>query len=335
MERKMQGSSSESPTGYYLQRDPDTLILFQLDGTTLGPFSAWGAAPQAVLGAIEQTGPQRPSADLEEAAATPASHSARSSCELRASFFGHFEIFCNGEVVSLGRNGKALTILKYLLADRSRPVSQDHLMGWLWPHSNLKKARWSLNSAIHILRKLLSSCPSGATAKYIVLKEGYYHLCPTVRVETDVDEFDAHSEQGRRLEKANRTEEAAAEYERAVELYRGDYLIENLYEDWTMVERERLSDAYVDMLGRLAVHYMESGRLQESIRACYKLLEKDRCHEDSYRLLMRYYASLGLRSRALRHYRLCKEVLEQEYGTAPSPETQALHRSIVTRRATG
>jgi DNA-binding SARP family transcriptional activator len=238
-------------------------------------------------------------------------------------------MFCKGEAVPLGRNGKALSILKYLLAHRDHPVSQDHLMGWLWPESNLKKARWSLNSAIHVLRKLLTRCPSPATTNYVVLEEGYYRLCPTVGVETDVDEFDIRYEQGRRLEKAHRTQEAAAEYEKAVELYRGDYLVEDLYEDWTMVERERLANAYVDMLGRLAIHYMETGQPQEAIRASYRLLEKDSCHEDSYRVLMRCYLSLGLRGRALRQYRLCEETLLREYGTAPSSETQSLYCSIL------
>ena len=307
----MQGSTSDLPAGYYLERDPDVLVLRRLDGSMVGAFSARGAAPEAVLGAIEETAPRPP----------------RSA--LRARFFGHFEMLCNDEVVHLGRNGRALAILKYLLAHRVRPVSQDRLMGWLWPESSLKKARWSLNSAIHVLRKLLSDCPSLDAENYVLLEEGYYRLCPTVRVETDVDEFDAHYERGRCLEKAHRRQEAAAEYERAVELYRGDYLVEDLYEDWTMVERERLSNAYVDMLWRLAVHYMEAGQPQESIRACYRLLEKDRCHEDSYRLLMRCYASLGLRGRALRHYRLCEEMLEQEYGTTPSSETRSLYSSLL------
>jgi LuxR family transcriptional regulator, maltose regulon positive regulatory protein len=68
-------------------------------------------------------------------------------------------------------------------------------------------------------------------------------LCPTIRVVTDVDEFDRYYERGRRLEREGRTKEAATEYDSALELYRGDYLIEDLYEDWTMVERERLSNA--------------------------------------------------------------------------------------------
>jgi DNA-binding SARP family transcriptional activator len=244
-------------------------------------------------------------------------------------FFGHFEMLCDGETMLLGRNGKALTILKYLLANRTRPVSQDHLMGWLWPESNLKKARWSLNSAIHGLRKLLSGCSSSVSMNFVFLEDGYYRLSQGVRVTTDVDDFDRHHEQGRRLEKDLLMREAATEYEKAIELYRGEYLIEDLYEDWTMVERERLANAYIDILGRLAVHYMKVEQHQESIRACYRVLEKDRSHEDSYRLLMQCYACLGLRARALHQYRMCERILGHEYGTSPSPETRSLYLKLL------
>jgi LuxR family transcriptional regulator, maltose regulon positive regulatory protein len=127
-------------------------------------------------------------------------------------------------------------------------------MQWLWPESTPKKARSSLDVAICTLRRLLSGCSAGLQ-NYILLEEGYYHLCPILRVATDVEEFDAHYEQGCRLEKINR---GTAEYERAIELYRGDYLLDHLYEDWTMVERERLTNAYMDMLERLALYYKQT-----------------------------------------------------------------------------
>src|SRR5829696_4401842 len=251
----MQGLSLELPAGYYLERDPDVMVLRRLDGSMVGAFSARGAAPEAVREAVEESARGEPFAGRW---ALGAAHPA-----LRARFFGHFDLLCDEEAIHLGRNGKALAILKYLLAHRSRPVSQDHLMGWLWPESNLKKARWSLNSAIHTLRKLLSACPSPTPLNYVVLEEGYYRLCPFIQIATDVEDFDDLYERGRALERASRMEEASEHYEKAIELYRGDYLIEDLYEDWTMVERERLSNAYMDMLGRLALYYMEVGQHQE------------------------------------------------------------------------
>jgi DNA-binding SARP family transcriptional activator len=246
---------------------------------------------------------------------------------LRARFFGHFELLRGDEAMSLGHNAKALAILKFLLAHRVRPVSQDYLMDWLWPESDLKRARWSLNSSIHALRKLLRGELS--SSDYVLFDKGHYRLDPTVKVWTDTDEFEARYERGRHLERTQRKPEAAAEYEEAIKLYRDDYLVEDLYEGWTMVEREWLANAYIDMLGRLAAYYVETERYQEGIRTCYRLLEKDCCHEDSHHLLMECYTHLGLRERALRQYRLFEAVLKRDWGTSPQPETRDLYRRLL------
>lgn len=323
----MSSSTLELPSGYYLERDPDILILRRLDGTMVAAFSAYGATVEA----IQQTAEEAAYGELcanGDGVPTPDTPSVETRLWVR--FFGNFEIFRDDEVLPLGTNAKALTILKYLLAHRTRPVSRDHLMGLLWPESNLKRARWSLNSAVRSLRKLLGDRPSTATfTNCILLEDSHYRLSPTLRVSTDVDEFDAHYEQARRLEKDRRPLEATEEYEKAVGLYRDDYLVEDLYEDWTMVERERLANAYMDTLDRLADHYMDAGRWQDSVRARYRILEKDPCHEVSYRLLMECYVRLGLRTRALRQYRLCEGILKRKRGMVPSPETRALYRSIL------
>lgn len=249
---------------------------------------------------------------------------------LRVRFFGHFELLCGEESVGLGCNARALSILKYLLYRRTRPVSQDHLMGWLWPESDLKRARWSLNSTIYALRKLLRGQLSPVTSSdFVLFDKGHYRLDPAVEVRTDADEFEAHYEHGRHLERTQRKSEAAAEYEEAVALYRDDYLVEDLYEDWTMVERECFANACMDMLGRLAYYYTETGRYQESIQTCYRLLEKDRCHEEGHRLLMECYAHLGLRARALRQYKLSEAVLRRDLGMAPQPEARDLYRRLL------
>ena len=247
-------------------------------------------------------------------------------------FFGHFELRCGDEFVRLGYNAKALAILKYLLSRRSRRVSQDYLMGWLWPDSSLKRARWSLNSTIYALRKRLRGQLSLVTSSdFVLFEKGHYHLDPTVQVWMDTEEFEARYEHGRHLERTQRKPEAATEYEEAIALYRDDYLVEDLYEDWTMIEREWFANACMEMLSRLAYYYMETGRYQESIQTCYRLLDKDRCHEEGHRLLMECYAHLGLRGRALRQYRLSETILERNGGTALQPEAQDLYQRLLGR----
>jgi LuxR family transcriptional regulator, maltose regulon positive regulatory protein len=313
------------PTGYRLRRDPDILTLCRSDDFIVARFSGTGADLSEVRKAAEQD--YYPGAIYDHESPIPDAVADKPCLQVR--FFGHFEILCNGEPVGLGRNGKALAIFKYLLAHRDRRVSRNYLMEWLWPESTPKKAGSSLNVAICTLRKLLSECSAGLQ-NYILLEEGYYGLCPTVRVESDVEEFDLRYEQGCRLEKTN-CNEGAAEYERAIELYRGEYLLDDLYEDWTMVERERLSNAYLDMLERLAVYYKETEQLRESIQICYRILQKDRGHENCHLLLTEAYALLGSYGRALRQYRLFKGVLNSTYGTEPSVETEERFEKVLGR----
>ena len=94
----MQGLSLDLPTGYYLERDPDVLILRRLDGSMVGALSARAAAPEAVLRMVEETVGEGPSARLPETQAHKPS--------LRVRFFGHFEVVCDGNAVPLGATAR-------------------------------------------------------------------------------------------------------------------------------------------------------------------------------------------------------------------------------------
>lgn len=249
---------------------------------------------------------------------------------LQVRFFGSFEVLYDNNPLPLGHNGRALSILKYLLARRQGPVSRDSLMDWLWPNSAPRKARWSLNSAVYDLRRTLDHWPEAAGASGLIShKNGYYSLSPGIKLSTDTEVFDNHRVNARRLEMEQNAEASAKECEEAVALYRDDYLVEDLYEDWTMIERERLSNSYLEMLSQLAGYYADVGRFRDSVNRCYQILDKEPCHEDSYRLLMRCYANLGHWSRAFDQYRLCEQMLGQQYGVTPSPDTRSLYVKLL------
>ena len=253
--------------------------------------------------------------------------------ELWVRFFGDFEVIHRGKVVDLGRNSKAVAIFKRLLAQSPHSVSQEVLMDRLWPESRPQKARWSLNSAVYALRKVLGEKLPVGLSGCVVLDGGRYHLPSGLRILSDIREFDARYERGRLLERTGEIEEAIEEYEAAVGVYRDDYLVEDLYEDWTMIERERLTSGYVNMLERLSDYYLDDGQLQKSTDLCYRILQKDPYHEESYRRLMRCYSRLGLRSRATQQYELCRRMLGRLYGVAPAEETRALNQRVLSRQS--
>ena len=247
-------------------------------------------------------------------------------------FFGDFEVFYRGMAMDLGRDSKATAIFRRLLAHHPQPVSQEAIMVWLWPESGPRRARWSLNSAIYTLRRELGALATDLS-DCVMLDGGRYRISPGLGVSSDVQEFGVYYERGRFLERAREIEEAVEEYEEAIRFYRGDYLVQDLYEDWTMIERERLTGGYTSILDRLSDYYLDDGQLQKSISFCYQVLEKDPYHEESYRRLMRCYSRLGLRSRATQQYELCRWMLGRLYGVAPAEETQSLNQRVLRGEA--
>jgi DNA-binding SARP family transcriptional activator len=138
----------------------------------------------------------------------------------RAEYLGTFKLSCDGASVSLDCNGKPRAIIKYLLAQSPRPVSQDYLMGWLWPESNFARARSSLGSAVYTLRKsLCCGEPHEADISgFIVFENGQYSICRDIQISSDVQDFCDLCQCGNRLEETRQTRQAITEYERAIEL---------------------------------------------------------------------------------------------------------------------
>jgi DNA-binding SARP family transcriptional activator len=144
----------------------------------------------------------------------------------------------------------------------------------------------------------------------------------------DVDELLERYDAGQRLERRGKLTEAAMEYEVAESLYQGDFLEEDLYEEWTIPRRESLRDNYLIVLDRLSRNYLDERKYAICIQLCQKILAKDDCREDAHRRLMRCYSQQGQRHLALRQYHLCVEALSRVLDMPPMPETTALYQQI-------
>lgn len=244
--------------------------------------------------------------------------------------FGRFEVSRSGKPVQDWRRVKARSLLKYLV-NRRHPVPRDVVMDLLWPQSDATAAGNSLRVALHALRHALGAFEAGPEEEsdYVILSDGSLSLNPAARVWVDVEAFSAHVAAGVCFERQRRTEDAIREYECAEALYRDDYLIEDMYADWTISRREELKDQYLLLITRLADWSLQRGDLSSCILRCHRIVEKDPCREDAYRRLMRCYHHLGQRSQALHWYDLCSRALRRELDSAPSESTTRLHQRIL------
>jgi DNA-binding SARP family transcriptional activator len=238
--------------------------------------------------------------------------------------FGSFRLLRNGAVVPVRNGGKTQTLLSCLALRDGHPVPRDTLLDAVWPEVDLTRAAQSLSTLVHALRRLLAGSLAGAPP--VLHAEGAYALNSGAGVAVDVARFDALAAAGERSLLAGDRAGAVRFWKRAIGLYRGDLGVGA--DVHAIIERERLRALHLTLLARVADHHLQAGDHHEALRHARRLLYHDPCREDAHRLVMRCHVRLGERAQALRQYRICRQILEREFGAAPEPSTEALFARV-------
>ena len=254
---------------------------------------------------------------------------------LRAYCFGSFEVYLNEKRLDKWSSLKAKSLLKFLISRRGKPVAKDILVETLWPNCNPEVGSNNLKSAIYALRQVLrqgelnddnkTNCP------FVQFSEARYMLSPKLGLWVDVDDFKHIWTAGQRLEQQGDIEGAAKQYQLAEQLYRGDYLEDEPYAEWTLLRREALKDIYLAVLGKLANISFRANDYDNCIMYSQKILAKDSCHEEAYRGLIRCYVRMGQRHRAQQWYNLCAATLKRELDSMPDRETTSLYQQLLNQ----
>lgn len=250
---------------------------------------------------------------------------------LRIFMLGPFRVLRDEEPIppSAWRSQQTRTILKVLVARRGYVVPADQLLEILWPDGDPHTARRRLHVRISQLRHALD--PDGLSA-YILTAKGGYIFNPEADCWLDTVEFEARAEWGRRCQEGGSLAEAITTYETACALYCGNFLQEDLYEDWTFADRERLRERFLTVLTELAECYAQQGRYRRAIARCHQVLATDPCREAVYVRLMLYHYYAGEQAQALHTYERCRQVLADELGVEPLAQTTALCEQIRQRQ---
>jgi LuxR family maltose regulon positive regulatory protein len=199
-------------------------------------------------------------------------------------------------------------------------------MDLFWPEAEPEAARRNLYQAIYGLRKALKA--SGAAFAYIVCEDSCYGLNPDIDLWVDSEAFLSYYRSGQQLEQAGSREEALREYESAERLYEGEFLAEDRYEDWPVIQRENLKHAHLDILDQLSQFCFQQAHFNRCITFCQDILAEDNCREDIHRRLMRCFLNLDQVHLAVHQYHLCVETLKQELDVPPMPATVELYQQI-------
>jgi DNA-binding SARP family transcriptional activator len=221
------------------------------------------------------------------------------------------------------RRRKPAALLKLLALAPGHRLHREQAMDTLWLDLEPAAAGANLRKALHHARSALDATAAGAGS--LIASDGDFIALPT-DVSLDVARFRADLARARR---ANEIEE----YARALDMYRGDLLPDDRYDEWAIGPRRDLRNEFLSGLTELVALLEARGEIGAALDAARRLVATEPAREESNALLIRLYALIGRRADAVRQYELLAQVLDEELGTEPGPDIQRLYEEIRARRA--
>jgi DNA-binding SARP family transcriptional activator len=140
----------------------------------------------------------------------------------------------------------------------------------------------------------------------------------------DVDIFEEATARNRDLSGRELSPERVVELEEAVDLYVGD-LLDCIYEEWVLYDREQLRLDYLNALDKLLVYHGINGDFEKALYDGGLILNHDNTREKTHRRMMWLHCLTGNRDAALTQYQRCCQILREELGVRPTAETRQLY----------
>jgi YVTN family beta-propeller protein len=247
------------------------------------------------------------------------------SLRLKVFLAGRVTAEANGRVLDEarfpGRQGRLL--FAYLVVARCRPVPRDELADAIWGES--PPATWE--KALTVLASKLRSL---VAEDRITLANAFGCYRLELPEGTWVDLFAAEDD-AREAEDAlaaGNLERARAAAASAESLSRRPFL-PGEEASWVGEKRRELADVRERALSVLADACLRSGAAQEAAHWAEELIALSPFREAGYRRLMEAHVAAGNRAEALRVYERCRQLLAEELGAYPSPETDSIYRSLL------
>ena len=194
------------------------------------------------------------------------------------------------------------------VALRRRRVDRRHAAGTLWPFGNEERAAGNLRSALWRLRR------SGINV--LVADKGSLMLCAHVIVDLHVtDQWATRLMQGTAFER---------DLVISPSVFDALDLLPGWYDDWALLERERIRQRLLHALEALSVRLISLGRHGEAVDAALLAVSADPLRESAQRALIEAHVAERNLAEARRSYLAYRDLAQRELGIEPSSELLAL-----------
>ena len=235
---------------------------------------------------------------------------------------GRFEVSVGSRVIREDgwRLSKSASVVKLLALVPDHNLHREQVLNLLWPDLGARAAANNLYQTLHVARRTLE--PEATEYRYLSMRGEHLALCRDDSAWVDVNAFELAAKEalGSRQPAAYRT---------AIELYSGDLLPRDRYEEWAERRRDELLTTYSTLLFELATLLEERDALDRAAVALHEIVSHEPTHEEAHVKLMRVYARAGKRHGALRQYEHLEQALRRELGAKPQAASRHAYEEIL------
>jgi len=222
---------------------------------------------------------------------------------------------------------RARDILCFIASRRHRRASKDTIIDTFWGEAEFEAVEKNFHPTVSHIRKALNS-NQPLKQNFLLYRDGDYQLSPNFSYLIDTEEFDRLLSEGETARRARDFDRCIMAYERAVNLYRGDFM-QGSYDDWVEEQRSYYREQHLRLLESLAAVAQKTEDWSRSLHLAQEILRDDPYREDVHIMMMRAHAGQGNRHAVREQYEQLRRLLKKELGVEPAPETQRIYRELV------
>jgi DNA-binding SARP family transcriptional activator len=225
------------------------------------------------------------------------------------------------------RSYRLWELFKYLLTNKDQVVLPEVLVEKLWPEQEYADAKSAVRTMVYRLRRILASATGKEGDSYILFDHGSYRWNPEAQYKLDAEEFEKLCLQAENLKQKNPTQ-AIVPLQKALSLYKGEYLPEAAFSEWTIMQRQYYQRLYLDSVVTLCGLLKNTGQFAEIIGICEDAVNIEPYSEQIHILYIEALIAQGKKSLAMSHYGYITDTLYRELGIKPSKSMIHLHKMI-------
>jgi predicted ATPase/DNA-binding SARP family transcriptional activator/Tfp pilus assembly protein PilF len=261
--------------------------------------------------------------------------------QLSLSLLGPFQALLDHKPITDFATDKVRALLVYLAVEAHQPHRRDALAGLLWPDQPQHKARQNLRQALSSLRQALGERDDAENEQdvadpFLLVTRQAVQFNPASDYWLDVTAFKALVQDCKthRHSRPKTCLPCTRRMEQMITLYQGNFLDQfllsdsALFEEWALLERERLHRHVIDALSHLINYHTQRGDYAQARQYAWRQVELEPWREEAHRHLMWLFALDGQRRAALAQYETCRRVLAEELNVEPTDETVTLYERI-------